>query len=216
MLSAADVALITDPPAPAKLDTLETYLDRLGLLSRGFVFAELVKRGSPRHLPVPPKLWRNTVAPLILAGELRRRLVTATGAKGLRVYAFYRPAGGADDSQHKNAGAIDLDLLRGDYHLAAYYARVAAEMWHELVGLPIGIGTYAPEGVLRTRRVHLDFGLRRRCWQGTGRNAHGTTTWSKNPAVLRLRPKAQPQPEAPVEVGETDKVASTEPTDRTA
>jgi len=195
MLSKSDAALLESPPAPLPHDTHESYLTRLGLLSRGFKFVELVKaRGSSRHLPVPRALWPNTIAPLVLAGELRARLVSQFGAKGLRVFAFYRPQGGAGDSLHKTASAIDLDLLRSDYRLAGVFVRVAAELWRELEALPVGVGTYAPAGVLRTRRVHLDFGLRHRCWQGTGRNAHGTTTWAKRPAVLQVAPRQQPHP----------------------
>lgn len=178
----------------------ERYLDGHGLLGKGFAFREIVKPDSPRHALPPAELWHRMVPTLALAHVVREAMKDR-GARGLRIAAAYRPAGGEADSVHKVNGALDLDLLPGDGMLADELAEVVAEVWAAHRHLEMGAGTYAPDGRLWTNRVHIDTGFRHRCWQGTGRNAAGRYTWAARPAVLRLASapavgKAQVSPEA--------------------
>lgn len=175
--------LLTRPPCPTSSESHETYLGRLGLLGRGFVYREVV-RDDPAHLEPPRRLWQRQVSALVLAHALRARMIRA-GAHGLALRAAYRPQGGEARSLHKLAAAVDLDLLPADCELAEAFAQVAAELWEDLRDLPVGVGTYAPEGALYTRRVHLDYGFRHRAWQGTG-TTNGTRTWSPRPAIVAL------------------------------
>lgn len=179
-----DRDLLTRPPRPTADETHEDYLGRLGLLGRGFIYREVV-RDDAAHLEPPRRLWPRQASALVLAHSLRARVVER-GARGLVLRAAYRPHGGEVRSLHKLAAAVDLDLLEIDHGLAGIFAEVAADLWDELRDLPVGAGTYAPEGVLRTQRVHLDFGYRHRAWQGTGEDAAGERTWSDRPALLVL------------------------------
>ena len=188
-MQAADLALLTSPPAPLPGEGHEAYLRRLGLLDRGFAYREVVRPGSPSHVLPPPRWWRNQASALVLAHELRRRVV-ARGARGLNVAAAHRPQGGEPRSMHKRAAALDLDLLGSDLDrlpgLDDAYAEELAALWHELRALPVGAGTYAPEGHLWTRRAHVDYGYRWRAWQGTGRAPGGERTWAETPALVAL------------------------------
>lgn len=193
------------------IELYERYLEGFGLLGHGFVFRELVRAGSPRHVLPPPHLWHRMVPTLALAQQLRDRFVAELGGlvTGLVIAAAYRPAGGEADSQHKHNAALDLDLLPADLArdkpqgtqlhelrrpgphgqgLAYAFARLAAETWRAWEDLDTGLGTYAPARSLWSNRVHLDTGYRFRCWQGTGRNAAGAYTWARRPAALTLAP----------------------------
>jgi len=165
----------------------EQYLAGHGLLGHGFVFREIVRLSSPRHMLPPPALWHRMVPTLALAHQLRQRVIDLGGA-GLAVAAAYRPAGGEADSQHKHNAALGLALLPGDRSHAYAFARVAAETWRAYEDLEVGLGTYAPARALWSNRVHLDTGYRFRCWQGTGRTAAGAYTWARRPAALTLAP----------------------------
>lgn len=181
-----DAAALRRPSAD---ETYASYLDSFHLFDgTGFVYRELV-RGGPRHRCPPRELWPRMVPTLMLACQLRERML-CHGATGLAVRAAFRPAGGESDSQHKVNAALDLDLLAADLErdagLTAVYARTAAALWKERRHLKVGLGTYAAEGHDTTRRVHLDTGLRHRCWQGTGTDDAGRATFSPRPAALRL------------------------------
>lgn len=178
----------------------EHYLASFELLGHGFVFRELVRAGSPRHVLPPPELWHRMVPTLMLAQQLRDAVVRELGGAGLVVAAAYRPAGGEKDSQHKQNAALDLDLLPADLarplgqRLAYNFARAAAEIWRAWEELETGVGTYAPARALWSNRVHLDTGYRFRCWQGTGRR-DGNYTWATRPAALQLAPLDESDPE---------------------
>lgn len=150
-------------------ESYQAYLDRHHCLRRGFSVAELV-RGTRRLDAPPPELWPNMVPTLLLAIELRTRMVERHGARGLRVNAAFRRSGGAPRSRHKSNRALDLDLLEGDRHLAAVYYEEAVRLWCE-VGeeFEAGLGLYCPHNKLRGIRVHLDTGTNDRTWQITGR-----------------------------------------------
>jgi len=169
------------------IELYERYLDGFDLFGHGFVFRELVRLSSPRHMLPPPALWHRMVPTLALAHQLRQRVIDLGGA-GLAVAAAYRPAGGEADSQHKHNAALGLALLPGDRSHAYAFARVAAETWRAYEDLEVGLGTYAPARALWSNRVHLDTGYRFRCWQGTGRTAAGAYTWARRPAALTLAP----------------------------
>lgn len=174
---------MTPPVLPG--EGYESYLRRLDLLDRGFVFRELVRDGDNRRALPPLALWPAMAPTLSLAIELRERM-RRVGARGLAVRAAFRPAGGEADSRHKHNAALDLDLLPGDGHLASEFARVAALLWRDRRDLRVGLGTYAPDGAAWTNRVHLDTGWRHRCWQGIGRNSAGRYLFSMRPAALVL------------------------------
>lgn len=183
-----DLALLTSPPAPRSDEDHEGYLRRLGLLDRGFAYREVVRPGSPSHVLPPRRLWSRQASALVLAHELRDRMIRR-GARGLALAAAYRPEGGEARSLHKIAAAVDLDLLSTDLDrlpgLDDAFAEELAGLWHELRALPVGAGTYAPDGCLWTRRAHVDYGYRLRAWQGVGRVA-GRRVWSDRPAVVVL------------------------------
>jgi hypothetical protein len=145
------------------------YIDVVGpALAPGFVYSELVKR-TARHMLPPEKWWPRMVRPLELANLLRERML-ARGAKGLRIQAAYRPAGGAALSQHKFNRALDLDLLPGDYGHARAFAEEATKLYCELGGQEeIGIGLYGRPKSEATIRVHVDCGARTRQWHYYGK-----------------------------------------------
>jgi hypothetical protein len=145
------------------------YIDVVGPhLGPGFVYSELVKRGSPRHVLPPEKWWPRMVRPLQLANLLRQRMLER-GARGLRIQAAFRPEGGAALSQHKFNRALDLDLLPGDYDHARAFAEEATKLYCELGGSEeIGIGLYGRPKSEATIRVHLDCGARTRQWHYYG------------------------------------------------
>ena len=155
-LDAAELATL--PPAEL-LGAYAEYLARAGVLAHGFSFSELVRPTSPEHQLPPPKLWRNIVPTLVVAIELRERMLTE-GATGLSVRAAYRPAGGKPRSAHKVNCALDLDLLATDLErrpgLARTFLQVAAGLYAELLesGTRVGMGSYGPPH--STRRIHVD------------------------------------------------------------
>ena len=185
---------------PAAGETYADYLDSFGLFNgTGFVYREIV-RNSPRHqLPVTRWEWARMVPTLMLAIELRDRMICA-GASGLVVRAAHRPEGGEPDSQHKHNSALDLDLLTSDIEsqpsLPFEFAAIASVLWHEHKHLRCGLGTYAPDGKTWTRRVHLDTFSKygRRCWQGIGVNDQGKALFAKRPAALGLAQFAEDDP----------------------
>jgi hypothetical protein len=150
---------------------MSSYQDVVGPhLGPGFVYSELVKRGSPRHALPPEKWWPRMVRPLQLANLLRERM-RARGARGLRIQAAFRPSGGAALSQHKFNRALDLDLLPGDQtpDLRRAFAEEATKLYCELGSTEeIGIGLYGRPKSEATLRVHVDCGARTRQWHYYG------------------------------------------------
>lgn len=189
------MAFLQNARSPDELETYSDYLHSFGLFAgTGFVFREVV-RDDTRHAAPPRWMWPRMVPTMALAVDLRERVVCA-GATGLVVRAAYRPAGGEADSQHKHNAALDLDLLASDLarqpFLAYEFSAIAAVLWREHRDLRAGLGTYAPDGEIWTRRVHLDthsvYGFR--CWQGLPGGG-----FSKRPAALRLSKLEHDDPE---------------------
>jgi hypothetical protein len=123
----------------------------------------------------PRRLWERIAPTLIVANNLRARMI-AQGATGLLVRAAYRPSGGASNSAHKSNAALDLDLIPGDVarikllgsDLRAIYAEEAVRLWCEHgAAMRIGLGLYGPAGRDWTWRVHIDT-TRCRTWQHAG------------------------------------------------
>ena len=180
-------------PASREDETLRDYLERVDVLDRGFTWAELV---SPRaHNKQAPERWlrnrtiggwRNFARVIALANVLRERaLLEVPGLRHLTIAAAYRPTGGAANSAHKEAAALDIDAHKGA-DLKAWY-RCAVKLWCELGQpdddpsrpgtVPFGLGLYTwagkvgPFAVRSGYRVHIDVGARAgtRSWQGVGR-----------------------------------------------
>lgn len=130
-------------------------------LGHGFDFDEIIKPGN-RRFEVPPtaRLCRRLVLPLRFGNALRTVMIEKHGAKGLLVHAAYRPKGGASNSMHKHARALDLDLYDQDVErLGAVYYEEAVTLAVEWgVELYIGIGLYCPLDACRGRRIHIDVG----------------------------------------------------------
>jgi hypothetical protein len=144
----------------------------------GFAPSEIVQlsgaAASRKGMP-PRRLWDRIAPTLIVANDLRRRMI-AHGATGLLVRAAYRPSGGASNSAHKSNAALDLDLIPGDVarikllgvDLRSLYAEEAVRLWCESGAvLRIGLGLYGPAGRDWTWRVHIDT-TRCRSWQHAG------------------------------------------------
>lgn len=114
-------------------------------------------------------MWKNILAPLALAHLLRERM-KAAGAGGLVVAAAYRPRSRRKSSKHKLNAALDLDLLAADHELAEHYLIAGASIWAAHKHLKVGIGSYHPKATRRTRRLHVDAGVRwtRTAWQYSG------------------------------------------------
>lgn len=155
--------------APREGESYGDYLTDHRVLGSGFAIRELVR--NTRRLDAPPsRLWANMVPTLVLANELRRRMIDRHEAHGLRVQAAFRKTGGAARSVHKINGALDLDLLPQDRHLAAHWYREATVLWCEVgEAFEAGLGLYCPAGRLSGVRVHIDTGTRDRTWQLSGR-----------------------------------------------
>ena len=144
----------------------------------GFAPGEIVQvtGAAQTRKALPPRhLWGRIVPTLVIANELRKRMV-AHGATGLLVRAAYRPRGGAANSAHKTNAALDLDLKVSDvkrfhdlgFDLRLIYAEEAVRLWLERgTEYRIGLGLYGPAGRDWTWRVHLDT-TRRRTWQHAG------------------------------------------------
>lgn len=174
-------ATLGRPRRPRAGETHRDYLEWLGLLGHGYEHAELVRRGSPRHLDPPRQLWSAGVVTLRLAIDLRQRMIGA-GARGLLVHAAYRTAGGATDSRHKANAALDLDLMRGDADLGPDLLRAGAAIYAGGAHLAVGVGSYHPPRSTWTRRIHLDACTRtvRTTWQISGGD------YVRPPAISRI------------------------------
>lgn len=171
-------------------ETLRDYLERLDVLDRGFSWGELVNPARANKQTPERWLrngtvhgWQNFGRIVALANVLRERaLLEVPGLRHLTIAAAYRPRGGAANSAHKEAAALDIDAHKGA-DLRAWY-RCAVRLWCELARpvedpnkpgtLPIGLGLYTwaarPFGVpVRSGyRVHIDACARAgtRSWQG--------------------------------------------------
>lgn len=180
-------------PASAEGETLRGYLERLAVLDRGFSWHELVNPHA--HNKQTPERWlrngtvhgwQNFARVIALANVLRERaLLEVPGLRHLTIAAAYRPTGGATNSAHKEAAALDIDAHSGA-DLKAWY-RCAVRLWCELARpvddpnkpgtLPFGLGLYTwagkVGGIVPVRsgyRVHIDACARAgtRSWQGVG------------------------------------------------
>ncbi len=152
-------------PDPDPGETYRCYLDRCGILDHGFAYDELVN-GSRRHEEPAIGMWVNFPLTLAVALELRRQALMCGAAKGVRVAAAYRPAGGSRKSRHKSNRALDLDRIGGDG--VAWY-ELAVRMWCALgPELGLGLGLYAPPKARGGMRIHVDTGTTCRSWQGIG------------------------------------------------
>lgn len=172
-------------------ETLRDYLERLDVLERGFSWNELVNPTRAGRKDAPPKIlrngtvlaWQNFARVVALANVLRERaLLEVPGLRHVTVAAAYRPQGGAANSAHKEAAALDLDAHKGA-DLREWY-RCAVRLWCELAlpdddatkpgTVPFGLGLYTwagkagPFAVRSGYRVHVDVGARAgtRSWQG--------------------------------------------------
>lgn len=153
-------------------------------LAPGFAFRELVTGARRKFMP-PQSMWKRMVRTLELANELRYVMMTH-GAHGLRINAAYRPSGGAGDSAHIYNCALDLDLLKQDYHLTKVYYDEATKLWCEYGhNEAIGLGFYCPGDVCQGIRVHIDVGhphkKRSRFWQ------HGSRAGKADQIIIAKR-----------------------------
>jgi hypothetical protein len=148
-------------PNPDPLDSLESYLERLNLLGRGFAYGEIVD-GS-RRKSIPPRIrWGPLAIVIEAANRFRALAIAEAGVKGLRINAAYRAHGGASNSAHKYGRALDLDRIGGD---GAAYFRCAVKFWCS--GGCEGLGLYTWTGLVQSgTRVHIDIGHGVRSWQG--------------------------------------------------
>jgi hypothetical protein len=172
--------------SPCDAETLEDYLVRLDLIGkhRGFSYREFVSwnPASRRHRKPRRLLWPNLALTIRLAVEFRERAITDAGVSGLQVAAAYRPAGGAPNSAHKTAKALDLDRIGGD---GAEYYRCAVRLWSEFgAQLGIGLGLYTAPRAVGGIRVHFDTQRRCRTWQGIGRGFG--KPWGGEPLAIKL------------------------------
>lgn len=156
-------------PPPTDREPLQDYLRRLDLLDHGFAYGELVKPWSYRFREPPRDYWRNLAKVLRQANLFRELAIASAGVAGLRVAAAYRPIGGAKNSAHKYARALDLDRIGGD---GREYYKAAVRFWCEQgAKLDMGLGLYtATEQAKGGVRVHLDIGHGTRSWQGLGKS----------------------------------------------
>lgn len=181
------------PPAYPS-ETLRDYLSRLDVLDHGFTWSEIVnpkkhnKQAPPKALRIRGRTidaWANMARAVCLANVIRERaIVEVPGLKYLTIAAAYRPEGGASNSAHKEAAALDLDAHKGA-DLKAWY-RLLVRIWSELAeptgdvpdkpgDLPFGLGLYTwagkIAGVVPVRsgyRGHIDVNAiaGTRSWQG--------------------------------------------------
>lgn len=151
-------------------ETPELYLKRVGVLGHGFSYGEIVKplRFDLRRRFVDLGTGERAMTmamTLAAANVFRERAMVEAGVKGLKIAAAYRPSGGANNSQHKFARALDLDRIGGS---GTEYFRCAVRFWCEF-GVPLfmGLGLYTwgktSKGGIR---VHLDTDYKCRSWQG--------------------------------------------------
>lgn len=121
------------------------------LASHGVVsFSEDELRRASEHWPPPASLWNNVAAVMVAAQDLRDRLGVP-----LSVSSFWRASD--DDSQHRHASAVDLNLT-SEHRNEAQIDRLrmhALDMWresHQSEGDLAGCGVYHSPRY----RVHLD------------------------------------------------------------
>jgi uncharacterized protein YcbK (DUF882 family) len=166
---------------------MTTYKERLeaaDVLGHGFAYTELVSWKGLHRKRMPPRyMWDRIIPAMQFANALRWHMVAA-GARGLNIVAAYRPIGGAKYSQHKYNRALDLDLLRGDYHLATEYYRVAAGLYESVLadGFRAGLGFYCGPTATGGIRVHIDVGRSR----SSSWTISGGKQWSPSPLLQRI------------------------------
>lgn len=162
-------------------ESYEEYLDWHGLLGGGFAYRELVVERSRRHALPADDTWSNIVGTVALAHLLRSRLVER-GGSGLVVRAAQRVSADSPGSKHAVNAALDLDLIRVDYGMASEYLELGARIWMDHEHLRIGVGSYHPAKIQRTRRLHIDTKVRSRraCWQ------HHRAWKAEHPAIMQI------------------------------
>jgi uncharacterized protein YcbK (DUF882 family) len=143
------------------LAELDAELDAAGV--RDFSARELTylpKAKPPRHDEPPRELWPNLVAVAVLAQRVRDLY-----GGPLSVSSAWRPdwyneaVGGASRSQHRNAAAVDLNVLASqrDDQTTRELEQAGARVWLANDGAH-GFGVY------RGARIHLDSSGGRRTW----------------------------------------------------
>lgn len=160
---------------PAEGETFRAYLERLDLFGHGFSYDEVVEKGNPRkQVPEKRSYWPDFALALAAANAFRERaMAEVPGLKGLRVNAAYRPNGGAENSAHKRARALDLDRI-GGYKLTGgrNYFRCAVRFWCQYgktLGMGCGLYTWAASTLVKGGiRFHIDVLHGCRSWQGVG------------------------------------------------
>lgn len=185
-------------PLPLPGEAFLPYLERAGVLGLGFEYDELVDRRQ-HDKQIPPLstrrgraydregrrlgAWPRFAATVALGATLREKaLAEVPGLTHVTCNAAYREHGGAANSAHKEAAALDLNANKGA-DLKAWY-RCAVRLWCELAEpidqqgkpgtLPFGLGLYTWAGkvagfaVRSGYRVHVDaFAVAgSRSWQG--------------------------------------------------
>lgn len=149
------VALKLDLPRLS--ETYREYLDRMGVLDRGFAYGELVRSTSRRHVHPPVRLWPRMVPTLKIAIRLRKAL-----GRPIKIAAAYRPEGGALASKHKINAALDLDILDTQAAMLTnqferLWYKLAVKDWCEYGAAAVqGLGLYCRPGATAGVRVHID------------------------------------------------------------
>jgi len=157
---------IANVDLPDDDEPLDHYLDRMGCPHWTAWELTYLKNWRRNVVPARPN-WPNIVATLRLAEILRDEL----GGHGLHTGNGYRPrsynaeAGGAQNSQHIDFRAMDIDL-QGPQAAGAGAQRALYEVSARLFctygrALEMGLGFYAPT---RGTRVHIDTGFKCRHW----------------------------------------------------
>lgn len=190
-------------PQPLPGEPYREYLERAGVMNLGYEYGEIVnphqhdkqpppvhtRRGRSSWRGKPLNAWSRSAATIALAATFREKVLAEVPGIGGHVptNAFYRPSGGATNSAHREACAIDLTVSS---KIAAStrkdFFRCAVRLWCELATpvdapdkpgtLPMGLGLYTSRGhimgfaVRSGVRVHLDaFAVAgSRSWQGIG------------------------------------------------
>jgi len=154
--------------SPFSSENFQQYLQRLGLLDKGFAYRELVSRNPlSRRKRVPPKeMWPDFSLMLAAAIEFRKFAMRKAKVRGLRVAAAYRPLGGASRSAHKHGRALDLDRIGGNAE--SYYVAAVSFWAKNALVLQGGLGLYPGRPDHRGGlRVHMDVEHGIRSWQHT-------------------------------------------------
>lgn len=151
-------------------ETAKDFFTRLGLLSHGFSFGEIVastRKDNKEPIRLEGHMYRMAMT-LAFANVFRQVAMQECGILGINIAAAFRPSGGEDNSQHKHAAALDLDKIKGPWGSGGKYFKCAVKMWCEWgQQLSLGLGLYTwsrwNTGGLR---VHFDTDYRCRSWQG--------------------------------------------------